>query len=265
MTGTPTRSPSADAELRKLAHSLGVDVARLSMLDGMPGEDVRALRHQIGDALFRADKHYFARLAALSRSVPTAVAAKLTETVLPPLIAARTAELLEPRKAADLVARISPAYLADVSAAMDASRSPEVIAAIPPDRVASVGAELARRGEWVVIGGFVSQVTDEALARTVAGFDGEQLLRIGYVLDDVGRLDRISELLTDAQVDELLAAAPAHGLWPEVADLLRHLGDAHRARLRERYAGLPDAVRAGYAAAVSAGGLDAGTLALLTG
>ena len=52
-----------------------------------------------------------------------------------------------------MVKRLSDRYLADVSAAMDPARSPEVLAAVPPERAAAVTVELARRGEWVVIGG----------------------------------------------------------------------------------------------------------------
>ena len=260
-----TREVSAEAELRKLAHALDVAPQRLAFLESVPGEDVRALRQQIGEALFRADKHYFVRVAALSKSVPTALVAKLTETVLPPLIAARTSELLEPKKAADLVGRISAKYLADVSACMDASRSPQVVAAIPPERVASVGAELARREEWVVIGGFVSHVSDEALATTVAQYDGEQLLRIGFVLDDLSRLDDISGLLNDTQVDEMVAAAPEHGLWAELQDLLAHLSDARRDRLVAHYREADESVRDSYRAAAQAGQLDGATFALIDG
>ena len=40
------------------------------MLDGVPAEDLRELRAQIGEALFQADRHAFARVAALSKAVP---------------------------------------------------------------------------------------------------------------------------------------------------------------------------------------------------
>ena len=150
-------TPDSAAEIQKLAHQLGVEPTRLAGLTGVPAGDLRILRAQIGDALFEADKPRFAKMAALSKAVPVAVAAKLTEFAMPPLLAARTAELIEPRRAADLVGRLSDGYLADVSAAMDASRAAEVVAEIPADRIATIGAELARRAEWVVIGGFVAQ------------------------------------------------------------------------------------------------------------
>jgi hypothetical protein len=260
-----TRSPRTTAELRKLAHALDVDVDRLEMLAELPAEDLRTLRTQVGEALFQSDKHYFVRMAALTKTVPGAVSAKLTEAVVPPLIAARTAELLEPKRAAELVGRISEAYLADVSSFMDASRAPEIIAAIPPERVGAVAAELARRSEWVVIGGFVGQVTDDGLAASVARFTGEQLLRIGFVLDDVTRLDDISGLLTDEQLDGLLVAAAEFELWTELEELENNLGPQRIARMAEHYAALDPAVRGAYEAAVEAGHLNPSALAKLTG
>jgi hypothetical protein len=257
-------SPQATAELRKLAHALDIGEERVQMLAELPAADLRTLRAQVGEAMFQNDRHYFSRMAALTRTVPGAVSAKLTEAVVPPLIAARTAELLEPKRAAELVGRISESYLADVSAFMDASRAPEIIAAIPPARVAAVAAELARRGEWVVIGGFVTQVTDEGLAASVAEFDGEQLLRIGFVLDDVTRLDDIGGLLTDEQLDRLLTAAAEFALWTELEELLDNLGPERIARMAEHFAALEPSVRATYEAAAKAASLDAAALAKLT-
>ncbi len=258
-----TASPRATAELRKLAHALDVEPARLDMVAGLPPDDLRTLRKQIGEALFQADKHYFARMAALTKAVPGAVSAKLTEAVVPPLIAARTAELLEPRRAVELVGRISEKYLADVSAYLDASRVPELVAAMPPERIAAVAAELARREEWIVIGGFVAEVSSAALAASVAVFTGEQLLRIGFVLDDLARLDDIGAMLTEAQIDELLAAAPEFGLWLELRELLEHLEPARIDRLAQRYAAADASVRAAYKAAAKVGDLAKADLARL--
>ena len=204
------------------------------------------------------------RVAALSKAIPVALAAKLSEAVLPPLIAARTSELLEPHRAAELVSRISPKYLADVSLYMDAARAPEVIAAIPADRVAEVAAELAKREEWIVIGSFVAQVDDDALRSSVARFDGEELLRVGFVLDDVSRLDDIGGMLTDRQVDELLVAAAKFSLWDELAELIANLSPVRVTRLAEHYAALDDDVRAVYEQARTSGDLSSDVLAKLT-
>lgn len=241
-----TGQAAARSELRKLAHALDVPETALSMVDSLSAADLRTLRVQIGEALFQADKPYFARVAALSKMVPVGVAAKLTEIALPPLLAARTTELLEPHRAAELVTKISPAYLSRVAAYLDASRAPEVVAAMPTGTVAAVAQELARKQEWVVIGSFVSVVGAEALGASVAVFDGEQLLRIGFVLDDLSRLDDIGTLLTDQQIDQLLAAAPDLGLWTELDTLLSNLSAARIERMAARLAQGPESVRAAF-------------------
>ena len=246
---------SVEAELQKLSHQTGVPVEELDFLSGLPAQDLRTLRAQIGEALFLADRHYFVKVAGLSKSIPAAIAAKVTEFALPPLIAARTAELLDPAKAVDLVGRISGGYLARVASAMDPSRSPHVIEKIPPDKIALVGRELAAKREWVVIGGFVSYVTPAGLRASVAEFDGEQLLRVGFVLEDTSRLGEITAMLTDRQVDELLRAAGEHGLWQELEELLSHIDDEQAARLRSRLA-VSDAAAAALREAAGTGQLS---------
>ncbi|MCW2497649.1 hypothetical protein [Jatrophihabitans sp.] len=243
MTSTP------EAELEKLAHQVSVDVEELAFLSAVPADDLRALRGQISEALFQADRHHFVKVAALSKSIPSALAAKITEFALPPMIAARTSELLDPAKAVDMVGRLSERYLANVSAVMDPARSPHIIEQIPPERIAMVARELAARQEWVVIGGFVSVVSIDGLRSSVAAFTGEQLLRIGFVLDDTARLGEISAMLTDIQVDELLAAAAESELWRELDELVANIDEAQAARLVERLAGSPDEVRAGLTGA----------------
>jgi hypothetical protein len=239
-------------ELDKLGHQLGVDASELDFLAGVDITDLRELRTRIGEALFQADRHHFTRMAALAKAVPVAVVAKITVLALPPLLAARTSELFEPKKAVELVLRLPEHYLADVSAAMDPSRSPDVVAAMPPETVSAVGVELAGRGEWVTMGAFVSYVNSPALRETVGRLDGEQLLRIGYVLDDESRLGEISDMLTDQQLDEMLAAAHEQQLWRELDDLLAKLDDDRAGRLIGRYA----AAGADLHAALAAGSLS---------
>lgn len=237
-------------EVQRLAHSLGVPPERLASLESVHHEDVRLLHAQVVEYLFRADRAAFLRVASLSKSVPVAVAAKLAEAALPPLLAARAAELIDSRKAADLVGRLSDQYVADVATAMEPSRAPDLIRQMPAAHVASVAAELARREAWVVIGGFVAQVSSEALAACVALFDGAALLRVGYVLDGKGRLDEIATMISDVQLDGMYAAAVGEQLWVELADLVSHLSEPRRERMRARLAAAPEAVRTAVGAEV---------------
>lgn len=263
MSTSSSRALDAEAERRKLAHVLGVGTERLAMLDPVPADQLATLRGQVTEALFQADKHYFTRVATLSKTVPVAVSAKITELALPPLLAARTAELLEPAKAMELVARLSDSYVADVSAALDPARSPQLIGAIPPDRISTISKELARREEWVVIGGFACIISEDALRATVSDLDGEQLLRIGFVLDDVNKIDTINDFLTDQQVDAMLAAGVELELWAELADQLEHLSGERIDRVAQRFEAAPEKIRVGLRDAASSGDFDAAALALI--
>jgi hypothetical protein len=257
--------PDTTSELRKLARVLGVEPERLAGLGSVPATDLRILRGQVADALFEADRPRFAKVAALSKAIPVAIAARVTEHAFPPLLAARTAELVDPHRASELVARLSDAYLADVSVAMDPARAPEVIAAIPPDRIATVGSELARREEWIVIAGFIDQVTAEALARTVRSFTGEQLLRIGFVLDDKTKLNDIAALIGDEQLDQMYVAAAECGLWQELDDLIANLTGPRVDRIATRYAGSEADLRAAAVRATQMGAFSETSLAVLAG
>jgi hypothetical protein len=255
---------NAVAELEKLAYQLNVELHELDFLAELPAEDLHELRGKIADALFEADRHHFVKIAALSKSIPSAVAAKVTEFALPPIIGARTAELLEPAKAIDLVGRISDSYLARVSAAMDPGRAAHLIEVIPAEKIAMVGRELARNNEWVIIGGFVSYVTEAGLRTTVNTFTGEQLLRIGFVLDDTARLSEIARMLTDKQVDEMLAAAQEFDLWRELDELATNIDAAEMARMAQRLGSASQATQDAVRAATVAGQLSADTAAKLS-
>jgi hypothetical protein len=255
-------SPTAAPDIRKLAHLLGTTASDLRFLSMLDRADARALRRQLADTLFEADRPLFARVVAASRLVPVAVSARITERAIPPLMSARMVELVDSARAMEMVRRLSDGYLADVSAAMDPDRSPDLIRQLPLDRVTVVAAELARREEWVVMSGFVAWVSPAALRAAVSVLDGGQLLQIGYVLDDDARLGEITGLFTDQQLDEVLAAAATQPLWTELDGVLGRLGDTDRARLAAR-------VDAGFAAAArtaaAAGRLSADALEALAG
>jgi hypothetical protein len=260
---TRQHAAASRPEIQQLAHTLALDPSQLTMLTEVSASDVRVLRAQIAAALFDADKARFAKVAALAKAIPVVVAAKLSELVFPPLLAARTAEVIEPKRAVELVGRLSDGYLADVSAVMDPVRASAVVVQLPADRVGTIAAELARREEWVAIGGFVDQVSRAALVASVRAFDGEQLLRIGFLLEDKDRLDEVFGLLTGEQVDELLLAAVAHALWDELDEFVRHLRGPRSEVLAAHFAGCPQDVGAAVREAAAAGALSAATLVAL--
>lgn len=213
------------AEVLRLARVLAVAPEELEgLVAGAATSDLRALRVAVSDRLLERSRRSFERAVALADRLPGSLAAHLAQHAMGPVLGARAAALLVPDRAADLATRLPSAFLADVATHVDLRHAGALVSSIPLDTLAQAGAELRRREEWVVLGAFVGHLDDDALAVLLDGFDGEALLRAGFMVEDVARLDAVVGLLTDERVGELLAAADEHDLWPEAIALVGHLG-----------------------------------------
>lgn len=220
-------------ELQRLARVLGVDAEHLGILDGASVADLRALRHAVADRLLERNREQFSRAVALSDLVPGAVAAKLSQHVMGPVLGGRAAGLLTPEKAGDLARRLPAEFLADVACHVDVRTVGPLLVGIDRDTMAAAGEHLRRREEWVVLGAFVGHVRDDVVADLLGGFDGEALLRSGVVIEDASRMDAVVGMLTDERIDGLLDAADEHALWPDIVSLNVHLGDEQLQRIAE--------------------------------
>ncbi len=220
-----------EAEVLRLARVLGVAPGDLDVLDPVPLESVRELRDTVQDRLLARNHDQFARAVALADRVPGALAAKLAQHAMGPVLGGRAAALLTPAKAAELAHRLPPEFLAQVACHVDLRRVGGLLAGISTDTMAQAGAELRRHEEWIVLGAFVGYVDDGRLATLLDVFDGEALLRAGFVVEDSARLDPVVGLLSDGRLDELLDAAAQHDLWVQAAALVGHLGPQQSERV----------------------------------
>jgi hypothetical protein len=220
-------------EVLRLARVLGVEPAELDVLEGASTEDLRELRHAVADRLLDRSRDQFSRAVQLGDLVPGALAAKLSQHVMGPVLGGRAAALLTPEKAADLARRLPADFLADVACHVDIRKVQPLLAGIDRRTMADAGAHLRRREEWVVLGAFVGYVPDDVVADLLDGFDGEALLRSGVVIEDTSRLDTVVSMLSDDRLDGLLEAADEHGLWGDITALNVHLGDAQLRRITD--------------------------------
>jgi hypothetical protein len=243
MTGG-SRSP----QLVRIARLLAVAPGDVRGLDDVPDADLRALHDQISESYFAAGREGFAKVAALSRVLPSAVAGRLAERFLPPVFGARTAELLDPAKAADLVSTISVRYLADLSVALDPTRSRPVVRALPARRVAEVAAELFRRGEYLAMAEFAGTVTADALLAAIEVADGRDLVEVVALIAWNDEIDRVFGRLPVDKIDAILAEIIDSDRWDDADAVLGRLPAAARNRARvhgERLHRLRAAVQAG--------------------
>jgi hypothetical protein len=98
---------------------------------------------------------------------------------------------LEPSRAVAVAGKLSTDFLADVAVELDPRRTSAVIAGIPARRIGAITAELVRRAEYVTMGQFVGHLGDEALRAALDEMSDADVLRVGFVLEDKGGLDRL--------------------------------------------------------------------------
>lgn len=219
------------SETLRLARVLGVDETELAFLADVPPQALAELRCEILDRLLERSRRDFERAVALADRVPGALAAVLAEKAMGPVLGGRAAALLRAEKAADLASRLPPEFLADVATHVDLRHVGPLIGGIPVKTMAGASRVLQARGEWIVLSAFVVYVPDVKLGELLGLFDGETLLRAGFVIEDPSRLDAVVALLSDSRLDELLDAATEHELWTEAVSLVGHLGPAQRDRV----------------------------------
>jgi hypothetical protein len=223
-----TETLQARAEILKLARMLQREPDQLAYLEQVPLEALCELRERAMETLWDANSATLSRLAAASRLLPAGLSAALAERTFGALISARLAGQLEPARAVDVAAKLSTPFLADVAIELDPRRARDVIASIPPRRIAEITRELIGRGEYVAMGRFVGYTEDGALRAALGALDNASLLRVGFVLEDKSRLDKLVSMLPDERIGGLIDAAADEGLWLEALDLLGHLSPPRR-------------------------------------
>ena len=229
------------AETHRLARVLGVDPEDLDFLRDAPTAALTELRHGIQDRLLERSRGEFERAVSLADRIPRALAATLAQKVMGPVLGGRAASLLSPGLTAELSARLPPDFLADVAGHVDLRHVGPLIGGIPTDTMAATGRVLRRREEWIVLSAFVGHVPEAKLRTLLDVFDGEALLRSGFVIEDASRLDAVMEMLSDARLDELLVAAFEHELWAEAVGVAGLLGDDQSKRVIAAIERLPEA------------------------
>lgn len=259
MSTRDTRSP----QLGRIARLMYVDVNDLEGLDGIPEADLRALHDQIADSYFAAGRASFARVAGLSKALPTVVAGKLAQRFLPPHLAAQVTVMLEPAKARDLVDKVSVPYLAELSLSLDPTRSKPVVQAIPARRIAEVSAELFRRNEHAAVAEFAGSVTLDGLRAALGAASGHDMLEVAPMLVSNDNLETALAELSPEQVDAILAAMIDDELWVEGDYLIDRLPPVGRRTVAARIGALDDDGMVAFRRAADAGDLGTVTTKML--
>jgi hypothetical protein len=223
----------SQAEVIKIARSLGLAPEALGYLLEVDSEDLARLREQVSQAMFAGSAERFTLIAAASRVIPVSVAATIAQRALGPLLGAQMAGLLDPARAVRLAGRLQPEFLADVAMHLDPARAAAVISELPADLVGEVATVLAGRGDFVTMGRFVSYLEPGVISATFSRIPDAAMLQSAFVMEGKDRLDAIVALLPPDRIPRLMAAARADELWAEVLSLIGYLTPDTQSRLAD--------------------------------
>lgn len=220
---------TSDLEITKLAHEMQGEKSELAFLSTTSPDDLRDLRGIISHAMFSRHESRVKGLAAVSKKLPAAVTAKITEIAMGPMLSARVAAVMDPADAAKLAGHLKPEFLADLSVHLDPSRVEAIIARLDRDLVVDVGRRLLTDGHVLTLARFTGVVGPQTSLRVMDGASGAEILQVALFLDDTSVLDEILAGLPDETVSAIAAATADHG---EAADaLLATLSEDSRARI----------------------------------
>lgn len=239
-----------EREVAKLAHELSVDPADLAFLGTSTVATVRALRQAASTALYARSEARVRNIAALTKMVPQAIAAKIAEMAMGPVLSARVAGALDPAEAAKLTGHLSPEFVANVSRGLDPTRVAAIIAGLPEDLIVKVGRTLMAAGDHLTLARFIAVVQPEVALRVVEGSSGAALLDLSLYVDEQEALNPVMAKLPEATIREIVEAAGLADDPGVLAAMVEPLSPENRQRLLEQVDVLPDDQRDGLRAAV---------------
>lgn len=220
------------AETLKLGRVLRVEPEQLAYLDTVDPKAIRALRERVSDQLFEGDRALFQRIVASNRLIPAGLAAIISEKALGPLLCARVSGLMPVDRAIEIANKLPTAFLARTCLLVDPHRARDLIRGFPVRRVTEIAKLLAGSGEHVAMARFVDSMSKEAIHACMDILGDEQLLSIGFFVEEKSRLNEIVGWLDEERLRSLVRTGAADAeLRPQALSLMSEVDDRWKQRL----------------------------------
>lgn len=209
---------ATQAELIKLARTLGVEEKELAFLAPIPQESLRHFRAAVSDFLFDEQRALVRWLANAARWLPAMLSALLARVWLGASLTARLAAELPAWRVANIARFLPTPFLADIATTLDPRCARELVMLLPDDVVSEVAASIPNEGD---------------------------LLDIVFHIESPNRLDHLINVLPPERIDavlDLVSQPEQSDRWPSVLALLSYVGFALKRELGERVIALGDSV-----------------------
>lgn len=198
----------SDIQTLQIARMLECEAAEFTYLGRLTPAQRATLRRQLEVHLHGAGEPALGQLAGASALVPAALAARIVQRVLGPLVTAMLAHRVPHERAVAIMAHLAPDYLAEVAQHLCAEDCAELIEQIPAAHLEAVIEALRARGDHLTIAALLAHLQEAVMVRICATLDAEVLAELLMLAADPLRLAEAARDTIPEQFEAALARLP---------------------------------------------------------
>lgn len=228
-------------ELQKLLHFLQIDDTKeFSFLEKLTKDELQQLRLKIIDVSQFTQTDIWKRLTGVAKFFPNYMNAKISETVMGPLIAANMSYYMPEKDAIAIMKYMSTSFLSTVSEYMTPEKAQHLINQIPMDILKKVTMDLVQKKKFIVAAGFVDVSDIHRLVELSKVIHKEEdLIRISSFVENKQYIAKIVEGFSDDRLNKIITVAYYHDLQHEVLTVFTHLSNKEVQRILRIISELP--------------------------
>lgn len=236
-----SKDDKKQTELQKIFSFLQInDTNEFSFLEKLSKDEIQILRLKIIDTAQFTQTDIWQRLTGVSKYFPNYMNAKISETVMGPLIAANMSYYMPVKDAIAIMKHMSTSFLATVSEYMTPEKAKNLINQIPMDILKKVTIELVNRKKYLTAAGFVdvSEVSRLIeLSKVITQED--DLIKISSFVENKQYIAKIVEGFTDERLTKIITIAYNNNEQENVLSVFQHLNKNETQRILKIITFLP--------------------------
>ncbi len=232
-------------EIQKLNHVLQIkETDDFSFLEKLTKAELNQLRLQILDVSQFTQTDIWKRLTGVAKFFPNYMNAKISETVMGPLIAANMSYYMPEKDAISIMKYMSTSFLATVAEYMTPEKAKHLINQIPMDILKKVTTELVHKKKFLVAAGFVD-VSDipRLIELSKIIHKEEDLIHVSSFVENKEYIAKIVERFSDERLEKIITTAYQHQLQNEVLTVFTHLSKKEELRVLKIINLLPTSIK----------------------
>lgn len=228
-------------ELQKILTLLQIEQDEsFSFLNKLSKEELQLLRLKIIDVAQFTQTDIWKRLTGVAKFFPNYMNAKISETVMGPLIAANMSYYMPEKEAISIMKYMSTPFLATVYEYMTPENAKNLINQIPMDILKKVTIELVKRKKYLVAAGFVDVSEISRLIELSKVITNENdLIKISSFVENKEYIAKIVEGFSDERLNKIITLAYNNQEQEEVLNVFIHLNKKETQRILKVISYLP--------------------------